>query len=262
MTRQNFYKGKRARKGREIDEDLVVELVRRERRQHPRIGGRKLHFLLKSELSSSGISLGRDRLFEILRRHDLLVPPLPRAARTTDSRHCLPVFRNLVAQREATGPNQIWVSDITYVRTEEGFVYLALITDRYSRKVVGYHCGENLESSGCIEALNQATGQLPVDRYPIHHSDRGCQYCCHQYVAKLRQRDISISMTEANHCYENAHAERVNGILKQEYGLARTFRNPEQARKAAAEAVRLYNNHRPHTSLQYRTPQQVHLEAA
>jgi len=262
MTRQNYYKQTRERHAREVDEELIIALVHQQRRQHPRIGGRKLHRLLHGDLEDAGVSIGRDALFDMLREHGLLVEALPKAPRTTNSRHSLPVFRNLIRDLTTTAPNQIWVSDITYLRLEDSFVYLALIMDLYSRKVVGYHCGDSLESIGCVTALEQALAELPEDRFPIHHSDRGCQYCCHEYVERLFLRDLSVSMTEENHCYENAHAERVNGILKQEYGLRMTFRNADQARRAVSQAVSLYNNRRPHTSLQYRVPAEVHRKAA
>ena len=213
MTRANYYKRKHQSKEREIDEGLVISLVNRERRDHPRIGGRKLYKMLKPEL-------------------------------------------------EPTSPNQIWVSDITYVRLESSFVYLSLITDLHSRKIVGHYCSDSLESLGCVEALDRALADLPADRYPIHHSDRGCQYCCHEYIDRLIARGLPVSMTEDNHCYENATAERVNGILKQEYGLHMAFRNIEQARRAIAQAVCMYNNRRPHMSLQYRTPAEVHAQVA
>lgn len=262
MSRQNYYTQRRMRKERVVDEALVVKLVQRERRHHPRMGGRKLHFLLKGELVAYGIAIGRDRFFDVLRKHDLLVPPLPRSARTTDSRHSLPVFRNLIHDVETTMPNQVWVCDITYVRIVGGFVYLSLIMDRYSRKIVGYHCGDSLEATGCLKALQSALADLPEGCTPIHHSDRGCQYCCHEYVDCLYDHGLAVSMTEENHCYENAHAERVNGILKQEYGLGRTFSSLEQARSVVDQAVYFYNERRPHSSLDMQCPGQVHRQAA
>lgn len=262
MTTQNYYKKRKKREAFKLDESLLVELIRRERRQQPRLGVRKLYKVLSPELLELGIKVGRDRLFRLLRKRALLVPPLPRAPRTTQSRHCLPVFTNLIAGREPTSPNQVWVSDITYVRTETGFVYLALIMDRYSRKIVGYHCGDTLEAIGCVRALDSALSELPEDCRPIHHSDRGSQYCCHAYVERLSSRGLSVSMTERNHCYENAHAERVHGILKQEYGLGMTFKNPEHARHAVDQAVWLYNHRRPHSSLKLQIPAEVHRQAA
>lgn len=262
MSRQNYYAARRQRKRRRIDEDLVLELVRTERRVQPRIGTRKLLFMLQPELTKMGITIGRDRFFKLLRTHSLLVERKRTWPKTTQSRHSLPVFRNLLREREPTAPHQVWVSDLTYIRTDEGFMFASLITDQYSRKIVGFHLGDSLESIGCQNALEKALGQLPSNRFPIHHSDRGCQYCCHEYVNQLRRRGLSISMTEENHCYENAMAERVNGILKQEYGLDATFRTKRQADYSFMQAVELYNHRRPHLSLKYRTPVYVHTQAA
>jgi transposase InsO family protein len=223
---------------------------------------RKLYNILRDELEAAGVSIGRDRMFEILGRHDLLVKPLPKAPKTTDSRHSLPVFRNLIKDVSTTGPNQILVSDLTYIRTDEGFEYLKLIMDKHSRKIVGYHCDEDLSAAGCLKSLDQALAALPDGSKPIHHSDRGCQYCSHEYVRRLTEHGLSVSMTEENHCAENAHAERLNGILKQEYGLRNEFRTRAQARAAVRQAVCLYNNRRPHMSLGLQTPSEVHRKAA
>jgi len=247
---------------RQVDEDLVVALVRRERQLQPRLGGRKLKHLLQADLEEAGVSLGRDRFFELLAERDLLVVPKPGAPRTTNSRHSLPVFHNLLAGRLLTGPNEAWVSDLTYIRTEEGFLYAALITDAFSRKIVGSHIGDSLEAEGCLRALEQALGDLPAEKRPLHHSDKGCQYCCHAYVERLQGRCLPISMTEVMHCYENAMAERVNGILKQEYEMDRTFKTKAQAQAAFQQAVWLYNHRRPHLRLNYRFPADVHAEAA
>lgn len=262
MSRQNYYKQRHRRRVRRVDEDLVIALVQRERKLQPRLGCRKLHGLLREELLSSGVDLGRDRMFDVLRSHDLLVPPLPKAPQRTNSRHSLPVFRNLIAKLELTGPNQVWVSDITYIRTWEGFEYLTLIMDLYSHKIVGYSCGANADAEGSLHALNGALVELPRDRFPIHHSDRGSQYCSRAYVRRLTDRGLSVSMTEENHCYENAEAERLNGILKQEYGLGLTFRTRKHARRAVADAVWLYNHRRPHMTLKNQIPANVHNQAA
>lgn len=258
MSRQNYYAARRLRRRQEIDEALVLELVKRERRTQPRLGGRKLLHMVLGELAEAKVSIGRDRFFGLLAENDLLVVPKPRRARTTDSRHTLPVFRNLLAQAELDGPNQAWVSDLTYIRTAEGYLYAALITDAVSRKIVGAHIGDSLEAAGCLEALDQALAQLPTGMDPIHHSDRGCQYCCHAYVGRLRERGLKVSMTEVTHCYENALAEQVNGILKQEYELDGEFRSKAQAKKAFEQAVWLYNHRRPHLKLEYRCPAEVH----
>jgi putative transposase len=262
MSRQNYYAARRLRQRRQIDEALILELVSRERQIQPRLGGRKLLHLMSTDLQKAGVQIGRDRFFELLSESDLLVVPKPGTPHTTNSRHSLPVFGNLLKGKALCAPNEAWVSDLTYIRTDEGFLYAALITDAYSRKIVGTHIGDSLEAEGCLLALDQALGALPEGKQPIHHSDRGCQYCCHEYVERLQARGLQISMTQVMHCYENAQAERVNGILKQEYELDRRFRTKTQARKAFKQAVWLYNHRRPHLRLNYRFPADVHREAA
>jgi transposase InsO family protein len=262
MSRQNYYAARRLRQRRQIDEAMILELVSRERRMQPRLGGRKLLHLLGNDFEEAKIQIGRDRFFELLAESDLLVAPKPGTPRTTNSRHSLPVFVNLLAGKMLCAPNEAWVSDLTYIRTDEGFLYAALITDAYSRKIVGAHIGDSLEAEGCLIALDQALKDLPADKYPIHHSDRGCQYCCHEYVARLQTQGLPISMTQVMHCYENAQAERVNGILKQEYELDRRFRTKAQARKSFEQAVWLYNHRRPHLRLAFRFPADVHEQAA
>lgn len=262
MSRQNFYKIRRQRKRRRVDEGLIKVLVNRERALQPRLGGLKLHSVLREELEQHGVSLGRDRFFEVLRNQGLLLEPLPKAPRTTNSYHSLPVFRNLIKEVEVRGPNQVWVSDITYIRAADEFVYLSMVTDLYSHRVVGYHVGLSLEAQETLQALDMALDQLPAGVTPIHHSDRGCQYCSHEYVQRLQARGLSISMTEEHHCAENAVAERVNGILKQEYYLGCDFRTVEEAIKAIEQAIYLYNNRRPHRSLNLQTPAMIHSAAA
>jgi putative transposase len=262
MSRQNYYAARCLRRRRKVDEGMIVELVKRERRMQPRLGGRKLLHLLSPELAEAGVNVGRDRFFEVLAEADLLVVPKPGTPRTTNSRHSLPVFGNLLAGTVLCAPNEAWVSDLTYIRTDEGFLYAALITDAYSRKIVGADIGDSLEAEGCLRALDQALSEVPNGAHPMHHSDRGCQYCCHEYVERLQTRGLPISMTQVMHCYENAQAERINGILKQEYEMDRTFRTKAQANAAFQQAVWLYNYRRPHQMLQYRFPADVHAEAA
>ena len=262
MSRQNYYKARKGRQRGEVDEGLVKHLVQAERAIQPRLGGLKLHSMLRDELAAEGVSLGRDRFFEVLRNQALLLEPLPKAPRTTNSAHSLPVFTNLIKDIELTAPNQVWISDITYIRTREDFLYLSLITDKYSRKIVGYHLGQTLETEDTLKALRMALARLPEGGRPIHHSDRGCQYCSHDYVNELKDHGLRVSMTEEDHCAENAQAERVNGILKQEYFLNYEFRTAEHALRAVNEAVRLYNTRRPHRSLALCTPEEVHSKAA
>lgn len=258
MTRQNYYHQRHVREKAKVEEGLVVELVGAERGRQPRIGGRKLWHLLAGELKAAGVVLGRDRFFGVLRRQGLLVCRRKRGCRTTDSRHGFKVYGNLAKDLVLTGPHELLVSDITYLRTDEGYMYLALVMDAFSRKIVGFDCSDSLEAEGARRALKMAISQLPEDARVMHHSDRGTQYCCREYVALLRRAGISISMTQENHCYENAKAERLNGILKQEYGLGATLANAAEARTLAREAVALYNTHRPHTALAYRSPGEVH----
>lgn len=262
MSRQNYYKQKAKGTKAAIDHELILHLVKQERCIQHRLGGKKLHKFIKKECQENGISLGRDRFFDLLRENSLLIEKKKGKPRTTNSRHSLPVFHNLIANIDITRPNQAWACDLTYISTREGFMYASLITDMYSRKIVGAHIGDSLETYGCIAALEKALSKLPSKEHPIHHSDRGTQYCCHEYVKRLNKREILISMTEANHCYENAMAERVNGILKQEYELDQSFKTKEQAKNAFYQAVYLYNNRRPHLSLKYEVPAKIHSKAA
>lgn len=262
MSRQNYYAARCLRQHRQVDEDMIVQLVKLQRQMQPRLGARKLLYLLSADLAEAGVNVGRDRFFEVLAEADLLIVPKRGTPRTTNSRHSLPVFGNLLAGKDLCAPNEAWVSDLTYIRTDEGMLYAALITDAYSRKIVGAYISDSLEAEGCLRALDQALRDLPAGKHPIHHSDRGCQYCCHEYVGRLQARGLPISMTQIMHCYENAQAERVNGILKQEYEMDRTFRTKAQAKAAFEQAVWLYNHRRPHLRLNYRFPADVHAEAA
>jgi putative transposase len=259
ISRQNYYARRQARQRREVDASLVVALVVEERKVQPRLGTRKLQFMLKGILVKEGVVLGRDRFLEVLRAHDLLLDPKPAEYPcTTNSHHCLPVFTNRIKGLAVSKPNEVWVGDLTYLRTEAGFLYLALLTDKSSRKVVGYHCGDTLEAGGCLAALKNALADMPAGATPIHHTDQGTQYCCHEYVNCVKAAGLSVSMTERDHCAENALAERMNGILKSEYGLGGEFKTKAGAHLAVGQAVHLYNTRRPHTALEYRTPQEAH----
>jgi len=263
ITRQNYYARRHARQRRQVDGSLVVAFVMEERKIQPRLGARKLHFMLKGIWVKEGVTLGRDRFFEVLRQEGLLLEPQAAAYPcTTNSRHYLRVYGNRIKELAVSKPNEVWVGDLTYIRTEVGFLYLSLLTDKSSRKVVGYHCGDTLESSGCLEALKNALADMPKGAAPIHHTDRGSQYCCHEYVKWVEAAGMSMSMTETDHCAENALAERMNGILKSEYGLGGRFKTKASAQLAVDQAVHLYNTRRPHTALDFRTPQEAHALAA
>lgn len=237
-------------------EQEILAFVRSERRVQSELGTRKLLHMLKQH--EPELAIGRDRFFALLREHGLLVEPKKRWVRTTDSQHGLRVYANLLEGQQLSGPHQALVSDITYIATREGFRYLALITDAYSRKIVGYDLSASLSIEGAERALAMALRQLPPEASPIHHSDRGVQYCSKSYIRKLRSRRMRISMADVGNPYQNAVAERVNGILKQEYRLEAEFADERAARRAVEQAVHLYNRRRPHLSLQLRTPDEVH----
>lgn len=234
-------------------------MVLDQRKQLPRIGGRKLYYLLKPELQQYNIKCGRDGLFTLLRESALLIPARKRYIQTTQSKHWMRKYPNLFRETKLTGPEQAWVSDITYIRTEEGFCYLNLITDAYSRKIMGYSIADNMEAAQSVKALRMA---LLAREYPhtslIHHSDRGLQYCSREYVALATGQGLQMSMTENGDPYENALAERMNRTIKEEFLLDHTVKSKQLAILAAKEAVTLYNERRPHQALGWKTPNQVH----
>jgi transposase InsO family protein len=258
ISRAAYYKSLKTEEDACFSEKMIVELIHRERRLQPRLGGKKLYWLLGPEIHRIAPHFGRDKFFALLRDCDLLVSRKRQYRKTTHSYHHFHKYGNLIKDMSITAPNQVWASDITYLRTEKSFVYLSLITDMYSRKIVGWYVSESLTIEGCIQALTAAIKEHPVPQGLIHHSDRGVQYCSHEYVNILKKQGAAISMTEDNHCYENALAERVNGILKDEYLFEGTLKDIEHARTACREAVNLYNTRRPHWSLEFKTPQQVH----
>jgi transposase InsO family protein len=258
-ARSSYYKALKTAQKRISLRVITLEGIRAIRQEMPRLGGRKLHFLLRKTLLESGHQcLGRDRLFALLRENGLLVKRRRKYAVTTDSRHAFRTYQNRIKGRLVTRPNEVWVSDITYVRTKTGFSYVSLITDLYSRKIVGYHASNTLELHGCVKALKHA---LKNGKPKIHHSDRGSQYCSHVYTGMLKKNNIDISMAEAGNCYENATAERINGILKQEFGLNAIFRNLKQVQKALKQAVRTYNTKRPHWGINLMVPDLIYLAA-
>ena len=262
LTRDAYYKQRTRMQRSEQVDTKILSLVLERRKQLPREGGKKLYRAILPELELLGIQIGRDKLFSILRKNNQLVRPKKRYVRTTNSMHRFRKYPNLIKEMKITRPNQVWVSDITYISLFKGHCYLALITDAYSRKIVGYDISDSLELAGCLRALKRALKQLQPGESLIHHSDRGVQYCSYAYVNLLRKNKIEISMTEEYHCYENAIAERVNGILKDEFYLDQCFQNTRYAKKASISAVDLYNNKRLHLSLNYKTPNMVHNKVA
>jgi len=237
---------------------MIIKIVRERRKSLPREGVRKLIKSLDQEFNKANIKVGRDTLFKVLRKHKMLTLRKKYSMKTTNSHHRFYKYGNIIKELEITRPNQVWASDITYIRTVKGFCYLALITDMYSRKIVGYDLSDSLELKGCVRALNKAIYQTKTTKGLIHHSDRGIQYCSNVYTQILQRKKIEISMTEENHCYENAMAERVNGILKDEFYLDQTFETIAHAKKTAKNAINLYNQIRLHLSLNFKTPNMVY----
>ena len=228
------------------------------RQRLPHLGTRKLYRLLGEEFKRQGIKMGRDKLFEWLRKESLLVVSKRKYVKTTDSRGWMRQYPDLSKGLDVSAPEQLWVADITYLPTRQGYGYLHLITDAYSKRIMGYQLSNHMGASATLEALEMALGDRRYQHSLIHHSDRGLQYCSKQYTTMLKAHNIAISMTQTGSPYDNAIAERINGILKQEFGLDEPFDNLCQAKQEVHQSVMLYNTYRPHLSNGYLTPEQMH----
>ncbi len=262
VTRQAYYQHFWFEEQLLFEEELVVKEVLRIRKNHRHIGGRKLYELLQPFLLEHQIKMGRDRLFNVLSSNYLLVRRRKKQTITTNSFHRFKKYPNLIRGFIPESSNQLWVSDITYWKIGNSFVYISFITDAYSRKIVGYNLAESLYTSETIKALEMALSSLSIQSKNkfnlIHHSDRGTQYCSNEYVKLLNDSGIEISMTENGDPLENAIAERVNGIIKEEYLNDYNIDNIKEAKELLNVVVRLYNEERPHMSIGYLTPNQVH----
>lgn len=238
---------------------MVKDRIMHIRSQMPRLGTRKLYYLLKKDSVFSQIKMGRDVLFNFLRAEHLLIRPLKQYTKTTDSKHWLKKYPNLIQALVVDRPEQLWVSDITYIKAKEGNLYLSMVTDAYSRKIMGYSIADNMEANTVAISLKMALKQR---RYPnhalIHHSDRGLQYCSRHYVSVAAQGNITMSMTQNGDPYENALAERMNRTIKEEFGLNNIIASKENTIKLVNDAIRIYNQSRPHLSLKMKTPNFVH----
>ena len=238
-----------------IEDHIVQQMVLKIKKDHPRMGTRKIYHLIKPDLEQSNIKMGRDALFDLVAANNLQVTKRKRRHITTNSNHVFKKYPNLIKGIEPDGPNQIWVSDITYVRTRQEFLYLFLITDAYSKKIIGYRLARTLESIHAVNALQDAIkNNCQLMSGLIHHSDRGLQYCSKEYIRVLNQNNIGISMTEKGDPLENPIAERVNGILKDEYLNEYQYLTGLQLK----ETVEKYNNKRPHLSCDMLTPELAH----
>lgn len=256
ISREGYYKDHKEREKAVAEEEAqILAYVRELRAKMPRIGTEKIQHCLRNDPNGPKIIIGRDRLFNLLRRHNLLVEPRKsQTPKTTQFDPTQKISDNLTKNLTLTGPNQVLVTDITYIRVNEGFTYLSLVTDRFTREIVGWHLSSDLTAAGPIAALKNAMKIVPPALGTIAHSDRGSQYACKDYRKTLKTFGMRSSMTEYLHCYENAAAERVNGILKQEFFLDRRFRSFKEALRDIREAIHTYNTIRPHEMLGYMTP--------
>jgi transposase InsO family protein len=260
VSRQSVYQGE-SRWSKHFERvSQVKELVLSVRMQLPRLGTRKLHYLLRDEFAEKGLKVGRDTLFSYLRSQHLLVRPRKNYTRTTNSKHWLKKHPNLLADRKATRPEEVFVSDITYVKSHQQTHYLSLVTDAFSRKIMGYHLSDDLSAENVVKALKMAAKNRLDNQPLIHHSDRGLQYASAVYQNELRRHGITPSMTDGYDCYQNALAERVNGILKQEFLIVKCNTGKE-LELLIKQSVDTYNRKRPHLSLQMNTPDAIHQKA-
>lgn len=260
-SRQGYYKQRDQIQDSMMKEELVLSVAAKIRRKAAtkRWGVRKLHYLINEQLQCMNIHIGRDWLFDLLRTHNQLVTVRKRRYYTTQSYHWLRKYDNLTIDLELSGPNQLWVADITYIKGVFGVYYLHLITDAYSKKIVGWYLSEDLKASSSLFALNMAlTCNKDHLANLIHHSDRGVQYCSEEYVSQLQKHEIGISMTNPSSPQQNAIAERVNGILKEEWVEDYPIESICEGRKLLKKIISIYNNYRPHLSLDMLTPHQVH----
>jgi hypothetical protein len=257
-ARSSYYKRLTLERKQRSINAVLLDHVRIIRKEMPKIGCKKLHRILSKNITCCELLPGRDCFFNILRSNNLLIERKRKYAVTTNSNHPYKVYKNLIKKKTINRPNQVWVSDITYVRLTKGFAYVSLVTDHYSKKIVGYHVSNNLELKGCLSAIKMA---LRKGKPEYHHSDRGSQYCSYQYTTKLKKHQVKISMTENGNCYENAVAERINGILKHEFNLYANFKTIKQVQKTLKQAVNIYNNKRPHWTLDLKVPNEIHKAA-
>lgn len=260
ISRQSVYQREKRAAHRQVELTPIKQMVLELRRYMPRIGTRKLYSLLKPKLQEEGIKLGRDALFDYLRDERLLVKPKRSFTKTTNSRHWMKKHPNLLKDYKPRHPEDVLVSDITYVQSNEGVHYLSLVTDAFSRKIMGYELSNEMKATDVVKALDMAIKSRQYSCSCIHHSDRGLQYCSGVYQDRLKKETIKPSMTDGYDCYQNALAERVNGILKQEF-LLYECKDIVELKQLVKESINIYNNMRPHLSLGMRTPNEVHEKA-
>jgi transposase InsO family protein len=259
LTRQAYYQSKNRVEKDLIEQEILLDKIGDIRKDHKRLGGRKLFFKLETFMDEHNIKMGRDAFFDLLRDNKLLVKQRKSHHVTTNSNHWMKKYPHLIKDIEPIGPNHIWVSDITYWKTKGGHYYISFITDAYSRKIVGYHVADTMEAIESATALKMAIKTLKISaKGLIHHSDRGSQYCSSMYVNILKKEGIKISMTENGDPLENAIAERINGIIKGEYLFDYLIKTLLNAKEVLKSVVKLYNEDRPHSSIGNAVPSKVH----
>jgi putative transposase len=256
-SRQAFYKQQRLQLIQQSKDGLILQQVINIRKEQPRCGTRKLLVMLQPFFKNQDIHIGRDAFFHLLAKNKLLVRKRKRSTHTTNSKHFFYRYPNLVQHFTPCHAHELWVADITYIPMKERFAYLYLITDAYSRKIVGFHVSDDMRVSSAIVALQKAIDQKPADAIVIHHSDRGLQYCSNDYVTLLKQHHARISMTQNGNPYENAMAERVNGILKSEL-ISESYTDLKAAMQHIARCITVYNYRRVHSSINWQIPDKVH----
>ena len=259
-SKQAYYQSLSRRKKAAEQSQQIKAKVLSIRHQLPRLGTRKLYKLLQADIKERGWKLGRDGLFSLLREASLLVPRRRQYVRTTDSRGWMRQYPDLAKGLPVQEPEQLWVADITYLTTRQNPIYLHLVTDAYSKKIMGYQLSDHLGAGATTEALKMALRCRQYGGTLIHHSDRGLQYSSKEYTQLLKSHQIDISMTQTGSPYDNAIAERVNGILKQEFGLDHSLKDMSQAQLQTDQAIALYNGTRPHMSNHLLTPDQMHAQ--
>jgi transposase InsO family protein len=257
ISRQAVYQSIKRKETRDKILSQIQPLVLAIRREMPRIGTRKLYYLLKTDFDRLQIKIGRDALFSYLKSEHLLIKPKKNYTKTTNSKHWLTKYPNLLKEVVPQRPEHVFVSDITYVKSRERTHYLSLVTDAYSRKIVGYQLSDDMSAENVVKAMKMATKNRITNKELIHHSDRGLQYCSAIYQKELARNQVFPSMTDGYDCYQNALAERINGILKEEF-LIYKCNNGKELKMLIDQSINTYNNKRPHLSLQMKTPNFIH----
>ena len=257
ISRQAIYQSQARLTHRQKQLVKVKFLVQQIRKEQPRLGTRKLYYLLKSDFEAQGIKIGRDALFRFLKRESMLVQTKKNYTKTTHSKHWLRKYPNLMKDCKAERSEEFFVSDITYIKTRETTHYLSLVTDAYSRKIMGYYLSNDMSADSVVKAMKMAIKNRIHNQPLIHHSDRGLQYCSATYQQVLEKHNIQPSMTDGYDCYQNALAERINGILKQEF-LIYKCKNKQELTKLIEQSIHIYNTKRPHLSLNFKTPNFIH----